>query len=60
MSYEEVVKLFNESFPTECFYHCGETIDYIERRETFNNFTDMLCKDGLISPEVYHNMPNPF
>lgn len=60
MSNKEVVQSFEDSFPIEFFYHGGETIDYIERREAFNNYTDALCKDGLISDEQYHNMENPY
>lgn len=30
--------------------------DYVARRESFNDYTDMLCKDGVITDEQYDNM----
>ena len=29
-------------------------------REAWNNFTDMLCKDGRITPRQYDTWLNPF
>lgn len=34
--------------------------DSIAKREAFNNYTDSLCKDGLITDYQYHNWTNPF
>lgn len=34
--------------------------DDIMLREDFNNYTDMLCKDGEISEWAYENWDNPF
>ncbi len=60
MTDAEVKEAFDEAYPIETFYSGGETIDYIARREAFNNYTDMLCKDGLITDEQYHEMDNPY
>ena len=34
--------------------------DLIAKRESWNNFTDSLCKDGNISLEQYENWGQPF
>ena len=34
--------------------------DAIAKREAFSNYTDMLCKDGLITEKQYENWTNPF
>ena len=36
------------------------TIDRIARWEAWNNYTDMLCKDGMITPWQYDNWANPY
>jgi len=36
------------------------TIDRIARWEAWNNYTDGLCKDGLITDWQYHNWANPY
>jgi len=33
--------------------------DWPARREAWNNWTDMLCKDGLISDWQYNNWSQP-
>ena len=33
--------------------------DIPARSEAWNNWTDMLCKDGLISDWQYHNWTHP-
>ena len=33
--------------------------DWPARREGWNNWTDMLCKDGLISDWQYNNWTHP-
>jgi len=35
-------------------------VDAIARREEWNNWTDMLCKDGTITDDQYNNWDNPF
>ena len=34
--------------------------DYVAKREAWNNWTDGLCKDGLISFWQYENWNQPF
>ena len=34
--------------------------DYIWRREAWNNYTDALCRDGLITLKQYETRTNPF
>jgi len=34
--------------------------DIVWKRESWNNFTDMLCKDGEISLKQYESWDNPF
>ena len=34
--------------------------DTIAKREAWNDFTDMLCKDGDITMNQYNNWSNPF
>ena len=34
--------------------------DYVAKREFFNNYTDMLCKDGVITSKQYETWSNPF
>ena len=34
--------------------------DAVARREAWNNFTDSLCKDGMISDRQYDTWSNPF
>jgi len=35
-------------------------IDRVARAEAWNNYTDALQKDGLITAQQYHNWSNPF
>lgn len=51
----EVVALFKEHFlPFIC------KADRIAQWEAFNNYTDSLCKDGLITDWQYSNWANPY
>ncbi len=34
--------------------------DIVGKRESWNNFTDMLCKNGEISLKQYETWDNPF
>ncbi|ABA47037.1 gp68 [Synechococcus phage syn9] len=34
--------------------------DVVAKREAWNNFTDMLCKEGDITMNQYNNWSNPF
>ena len=45
-------------FIQEQYEQDGEP-DWPARREAWNNWTDMLCKDGLISDWQYNNWSHP-
>ena len=34
--------------------------DVIAKREAWSNYTDSLCKDGLITEKQYREWTNPF
>ena len=34
-------------------------IDRVARREDWNNYTDLLCQDGQITPWQYENWTHP-
>ena len=34
--------------------------DKVALRESWNNYTDSLCKDGMITPYQYNIWANPF
>lgn len=38
----------------------GHPCDRIMLAEAWSNFTDSLCKDGIISEYQYNNWTNPF
>ena len=50
---EEVLPYIKEQ------YEKDGRVDHIARREAFNNFTDSLFKDGMITEKTY-NEYNPF
>jgi hypothetical protein len=59
LNYDTVLGMFTDGATIEEMrikYH----YDDIALREDFNNYTDMLCKDGTISEWAYNNWDNPF
>lgn len=62
------LRLFNEMCPRESFVTKSwrsdgtyrYTLDKIARWEAWNNFTDMLCKDGQITDHQYSTWVSPF
>lgn len=66
MTKKEVIRNFQESIlpcvrKLENKYRQGRcTVDIIMRRGEWNNYTDMLCKDGNISLHQYETWDNPF
>lgn len=42
------------------FYNDAPRGDVIWRREAWNNYTDMLCKERRITTWQYENWTNPF
>jgi hypothetical protein len=41
-------------------YEQDGIVDYIARREAWNDWTDGLCKDGYITVEQYETWDNPY
>ena len=62
MTETQAIECFGQFIEEVCN---GETVkEYNERdavatRETFNNWTDSLCKDGAISEELYNSITHP-
>jgi hypothetical protein len=59
MTDEQVVECFEEFVLPHVIKDYGED-DEIAIRTAFNDYTDMLCKDGEISDEQYNDMENPY
>lgn len=59
LTQEQCVAMFEESFPEQTFMG-ARGIDCIARAEAFNDYCDMLCKDGQLTQELYHSMDNPY
>ena len=51
----EALKDFRQLFKT-----FGKRGDAIAKREDWNNYTDWLCKAGLITQKQYENWGQPF
>jgi len=68
LDYDTVNQMFCDSFEDCQGRDIWHTIDRIKHkvnddimlREDYNNYTDMLCKDGQISDFAYNNWDNPF
>ena len=56
MTKAEAVKMFRELYKR----WGGRRADSIAKREEWNNWTDSLCKDGLITLKQYENWGQPF
>lgn len=52
----EAVKMFNHCVTTTDF----DKSDKVALREAWNNYTDGLCKDGIITENQYNKWSNPF
>jgi hypothetical protein len=59
MTKKEALIEFKEYFLPEVIKQYGEK-DIIAKRECWNNYTDSLCKDGLITQKQYNNWMNPY
>ena len=56
MTKTEAVKMFRELYKR----WGGRRADPIAKRTEWNDLTDSLCKDGLITDNQYNNWGNPF
>lgn len=59
MTKKEVEKDFRQNVKPQIDEMYGKG-DKIALREEWNNYTDMLCKDGVISQKQYDTWSNPF
>jgi hypothetical protein len=55
----EVLREFRENILPAIVQQYGKD-DHIAIREAWNNYTDALCKDGVISSHQYDSWTNPF
>jgi hypothetical protein len=55
MTYDEVNEFFER-----CILPNLPPDDDIWHREAWNNYTDMLCKDGHITEDEYNTWDNPY
>ena len=55
MTKAEALRDFRQLFKT-----FGKRGDAIAKREDWNNYTDALCKKGLITLKQYENWGQPF
>ena len=64
MTKASVIAAFREAFPAKTFHRRDRRgrvhVDTVMRAEAWNNYTDMLARDGMISAAQYHNWTNPF
>ena len=60
MTKKKVLQIFKEQWRNEVLVKPELSSDKVARSEAWNNYTDSLCKEGLISSKQYHNWTNPF
>jgi hypothetical protein len=61
MTKQEAVQLFKRDFMPDIkrHYERDGKPDYVARSETWNNYTDFLCKDGQITEHQYDTWVQP-
>ena len=59
MNRKDIIALWHNSYLQWVHDACEQDyqIDIPARRESFNNYTDMLCEDGSITSDQYNNDP---
>lgn len=57
---QQALEMFSESWNDAVKENPEIRGDVIMKREDWNNFTDMLCKDGQITGKQYETWSNPF
>jgi len=62
MTKDQALRMFKEEILPEIKrqYESDGIKDIPARRESWNDFTDMLCKDGQITTKQYETWDNPF
>jgi len=56
---EQVINMFEDGILPHVVEQYGKD-DEVAIRTAFNDYTDALCKDGLISDKQYNDMENPY
>lgn len=56
---DDVIEAFLEQWEADCLANPRLLGDYPAKRQAFNDWTDSLCKDGRISPELRHEITLP-
>ena len=54
------LRIFKDVLNSDYVYYAHIRGDKVAMRESWNNFTDGLCKDGEITESQYNNWSNPF
>jgi hypothetical protein len=56
----QAVAQFKEGLPPNAFMGLDNKLDKIARWQAWNDYTDMLCKDGQISNYQYSSWVGPY
>jgi hypothetical protein len=59
MTFEQAVEVFTKTHLPYVIAEFGDD-DAIAKREAWNNWTDAICKNGVITEWQYDNWDNPF
>ena len=57
---KDALRAFKNVLNSDYVYYAHIRGDKVAMREFWNNFTDMLCKDGEITENQYNAWSNPF
>ena len=57
---KDALREFKNVLNSDYVYYAKIRGDKVAMREFWNNFTDMLCKDGEITENQYNTWSNPF
>ena len=60
MTKAEAIKLFRYIYKIKSIQLGYRKGDEVAKRTEWNDFTDALCKDGLITTNQYNNWSHPF
>ncbi len=60
MTKAEAIKLFRHIYKIKAIRLGYRKGDEVAKRTEWNDYTDALCKDGLISTNQYNNWSQPF
>ena len=60
MTKAEAVKLFRHIYKIKAIQLGYRRVDEVAKRTEWNDYTDALCKDGLITSKQYDTWDQPF